>query len=180
MNPKHEIRISKFFSLVLRHDPAKAGLTLDANGWAQVEALLAGCGRAGLAVTREELDHVVANNPKKRFALSPDGARIRASQGHSVAVDLALAAQTPPEILFHGTADRNLASIKDRGLVRGGRQHVHLSLDEETAFKVGQRHGRPLILRVRAAEMAAAGFAFHCSENGVWLVDEVPAEYLEY
>jgi putative RNA 2'-phosphotransferase len=84
-------------------------------------------------VTREELEEIVGSSNKQRFAFSPDGEKIRANQGHSAAVDLGLPPREPPEVLYHGTVSRFLASIRSEGLRRGARTHVHLSRDEETA-----------------------------------------------
>lgn len=172
-------RTSKFLSLVLRHKPDEIGLSLDENGWASVEELIVCANRSGRKLDRAIIEEVVATSDKKRFALSPDGLRIRANQGHSVEVDLALEPRQPPEILFHGTATRFLDSIRAKGLLPGSRQHVHLSLDEATAIKVGQRHGKPVVIKVRSGEMGRAGFMFFCSVNGVWLTDRVSPEYLE-
>lgn len=165
-------------SLILRHDPAKAGLTLDENGWVSVDDLLQGLSRAGKSVTRAELDYVVETNDKKRFAYSEDGTKIRASQGHSVDVDLAIKPQAPPAILYHGTATRFLDSILSQGLTKQSRQHVHLSADLDTASKVGKRHGKLAILKVDAKGMTAQGENFYLSQNGVWLTEKVPAGFL--
>ena len=173
MDPRDVVRRSKRLSSVLRHAPESVGLTLDAAGWADVEALL-----AALGWTRAELEHVVATNDKRRFALDGSGTRIRASQGHSVPVDLGYAARTPPAVLFHGTAERNLPRIEAEGLRPGRRHAVHLSPDEVTARAVGARHGRAVVLRVDAAGMTAAGAVFTRSANGVWLVDAVPPQHL--
>lgn len=170
--------ISKFLSYVLRHAPQSIGLTLDANGWADVDELLARAPAGGYTFDRATLQEVVATSDKKRFTLSDDGARIRAAQGHSVAVELAIAPMIPPAMLFHGTATGNVAAILAEGLKPGRRQKVHLSLDEETASKVGQRHGKPVVLRVDAAGMHAHGLTFWRAENGVWLTDHVPPQFL--
>ncbi|MBX3160850.1 MAG: RNA 2'-phosphotransferase [Deltaproteobacteria bacterium] len=174
------VRISKFLSLVLRHQPQLIGITLDEAGWVDVDELLAACARRGRHLTRAELEEVVAASDKQRFALSPDGARIRANQGHSVSVDLQLAPAEPPELLFHGTVAAALAGIRAEGLVRGKRHHVHLSRDVATANVVGKRRGAPVILTVRAAEMVAAGHTFYVSENRVWLVEHVPASFIDF
>ena len=179
MNPRN-IKISKFLSLVLRHQPETVGLKLDEAGWVSVAELLVACGEHGLKFSLEELQQVVATNDKKRFAFSEDGLLIRASQGHSVEVELGYEPITPPETLFHGTAERFLASIKTQGLVKGSRRHVHLSADEETARNVGQRHGRPVVLTVSAGRMHEAGFLFYASENGVWLTEHVPVGFLTF
>jgi putative RNA 2'-phosphotransferase len=180
MNEKKRTRMSKFLSLVLRHEPGRILLDLDPAGWAEVDELLDGCQRHGMPMTRPELEEVVATNDKKRFALSEDGKRIRASQGHSVEVELGYMPKTPPAQLFHGTATRFVDSIRHGGLLKGDRQHVHLSADEVTARKVGERHGKPAILIVESAAMVAGGHEFFLSENGVWLVDHVPVEFIVF
>ncbi|HEV2802350.1 MAG TPA: RNA 2'-phosphotransferase [Pyrinomonadaceae bacterium] len=174
------VRVSKFLSLVLRHQPERIGVELDGAGWVAVADLLAACGAHGFPLTREELEMVVRENDKQRFALSEDGARIRASQGHSVRVELGYAPRVPPAVLYHGTAAHLIASIKERGLVRGRRQHVHLSVDAATAMKVGARHGRPRVIEVESGRMHADGCEFYLSENGVWLTEHVPAKYLVF
>lgn len=174
------VRISKFLSLVLRHQPDKYGLTLDTNGWAQVDDLIAVANRAGVPLTYQSLQEVVAQNDKQRFALSDDGRAIRASQGHSISVNLELAPLEPPAQLFHGTADRFVSSIREQGLLRRSRQHVHLSPDISTAIKVGQRHGKPVVLTVESGAMHRDGYHFYRSENGVWLVEAVPVTYLVF
>jgi putative RNA 2'-phosphotransferase len=174
------VKISKFLSYVLRHEPGAIGLALDANGWADVDELIAKAHAAGTPLDRDGIAAAVATNDKQRFALSPDGARIRANQGHSIDVDLALSPQTPPDVLYHGTATRFLDSIRAQGLVAGQRQHVHLSADRDTATRVGARHGTPVVLAVDARAMHAAGLAFVRSDNGVWLADAVPVQYLDF
>lgn len=176
---RHHTRISKFLSLVLRHRPEQIGLRLDVGGWVEVDALLAASAAHGRPITRDELEHVVAHNDKQRFALSEDGHRIRASQGHSTSVELGYAPATPPETLYHGTAAQNLASIRAQGLHKGQRHHVHLSMDAQVARAVGQRHGPPVVLRIRAGAMARAGYLFFESANGVWLTDAVPYDFIE-
>ncbi|WP_017590772.1 RNA 2'-phosphotransferase [Nocardiopsis ganjiahuensis] len=178
MNNKEIVRASKFLSLVLRHDPARAGITLDPHGWVGVDELLSGCRRAGRPLTPEELREIVHTNDKKRFALSPDGLRVRAQQGHSVRVDLSLEPVPPPDRLFHGTVGRFLSAIHREGLRPMNRHHVHLSPDEETARKVGARRGTPVVLTVDSARMHADGHEFRVTGNGVWLAGSVPPEYL--
>ncbi len=168
---------SKFLSLVLRHDPASIGLALDGQGWAPVAELLARA-PASLGLGHDDLLRITAQSDKQRFALSADGARIRANQGHSVPVDLALAPRLPPGRLYHGTATRFLDAILREGLVKGARHHVHLSASIETASSVGRRHGALVLLVVDSAAMHAQGHAFFLSDNGVWLVDAVPPAFL--
>lgn len=172
-------RASKLLSYVLRHHPASAGVALDLQGWVAIDALLAGlAAHHGVSLSRADLDRVVATDSKRRYAISDDGLRIRASQGHSVEVELEYAPATPPEQLFHGTAERHLPSIRATGLERRARHHVHLSAAVDTARTVGARHGRPVVLVVAAARMHADGWSFFLSANGVWLVDAVPVPYL--
>jgi putative RNA 2'-phosphotransferase len=172
------VRTSKFLSLILRHRPEAAGIGLDAEGWADVPALLAGMARRGHALTLEELRQVVETNDKRRFAFDTDGSRIRAVQGHSRPVELGYAPVEPPERLFHGTVERFIASIRAEGLLPGRRQHVHLSPDRETADKVGRRRGRPVILTVDSRAMAGARHVFFRADNGVWLTARVPAGFI--
>ncbi|MFJ2579185.1 RNA 2'-phosphotransferase [Kitasatospora aureofaciens] len=178
MDEKRLVKTSRMLSRILRHDPERVGITLDESGWVRTDVLLAALTAKGNRLTRAELDHVVATDNKRRFGYSADGLSIRANQGHTVAVDLGLAATAPPPVLYHGTADRHLASIFQEGLRPMARQDVHLSADTETAVRVGARHGRPVVLTVNAAAMTAAGHEFRISENGVWLTDAVPPQYL--
>jgi putative RNA 2'-phosphotransferase len=172
--------VSKLLSLVLRHEPTRIGLTLDANGWADVDDLVARVRAHGPSIDRDLLTRVVTENDKQRFAFSDDRQRIRANQGHSIVVDLALEPKTPPLILFHGTSIGAIASIRAQGLLAGNRQHVHLSSDTATATKVGARHGKAVVLTVLAADMHAAGHPFYVSANGVWLTDHVPPLHLRF
>jgi putative RNA 2'-phosphotransferase len=144
---KHQ---SKFLSLVLRHQPELIGIVLDDAGWTDVDTLLAKARAKGTSITRDELVEIVKSSDKQRFALSSDGTRIRANQGHSVEVELDLPPTPPPAVLLHGTVDKFLDSIRKTGLVKGSRHHVHLSADLETASKVGARRGKPVLLEIRA------------------------------
>ena len=172
------VQLSKFLSFVLRHKPDAIGLTLDPQGWASIDELIAKSDAAGTKFSRKDLLHVVEISDKKRFSVSGDEQRIRAAQGHSVAVNLDLALQEPPWVLYHGTATRFVKSILLEGLKPQGRQQVHLSVDETTAYRVGQRHGTPAILKVEALRMHTQGFKFFLADNGVWLTDRVPPEFL--
>lgn len=179
MTPDQTVKISKFLSFVLRHRPQRIGLKLDHAGWAVISDLIEAAARTGMTLSEEDIRDVVDKNDKKRFSISEDGLRIRASQGHSIPVDLGLEPVAPPVFLYHGTAARFVASILKEGLKRRRRHHVHLSPDEGTAMKVGQRHGRPVVLRIKAREMNAHGVEFYLSDNGVWLVDHVSPEHIE-
>jgi putative RNA 2'-phosphotransferase len=172
------VATSKLLSYVLRHRPDSIGLALDAHGWAEVDELLALLAQHGNRVDRALLERTVAQNDKQRFALNEDRTRIRASQGHSISVDLQLREAEPPAVLYHGTASRFLKSILASGLRAGARHHVHLSADVQTATRVGARHGFPAVLTVDAARMRADGIAFYQSDNGVWLTAEVKPKYL--
>lgn len=175
---KHEQKLSRFLSLVLRHKPEEIGLELDPQGWASVDDLLSRLEQYGKKLTLEGLQRIVAENNKKRFAFSDDGKSIRASQGHSIEIDLALTHQAPPEFLYHGTATRFMGFIENEGLTKMSRQHVHLSADIHTAHDVGKRHGKPIILEITASVMRDHGHQFFLSENGVWLTESVPPDYL--
>ncbi|MCH5716100.1 RNA 2'-phosphotransferase [Niabella hibiscisoli] len=177
---KEAVRISKFLSLVLRHQPETIDLVLDENGWADVTPLIDKCNQKGITLNRELLEHIVATNTKKRFSFNDQKDQIRANQGHSIDVDLALSVQVPPDLLYHGTAERFVSSIKEQGLIKQQRQHVHLSAKQSTAVQVGQRHGKPFVFSVLTAQMHRDGFVFYLSDNGVWLTDHVPAKYLSF
>lgn len=180
MNEKEIKNISKFLSLVLRHAPETIALELDENGWANVNELIAQCNKSHKKLDVELLDYVVENNDKKRFAFNEDKTKIRASQGHSISVELALEEVEPLHFLYHGTVGKFMQSIRNEGLKKMNRQHVHLSKDRETAIIVGSRRGKPEILSINAPKMHQDGFKFYVSENGVWLTDHVPAEYIEF
>ncbi|MEZ4459004.1 MAG: RNA 2'-phosphotransferase [bacterium] len=178
MDDKQRVKISKFLSLVLRHNPAAANVVLDEHGWASVQALLDGAAAAGRKISHDDLLDVVATSPKQRFALSDDGLRIRASQGHSVSVDLGYEPSVPPNVLYHGTYADVVDLILTDGLKKMNRHHVHLSSDVETATQVGARRGPPVILKIDASAMVDQGYAFFVSANGVWLTDHVPPNFI--
>lgn len=177
---KQLVRLSKFLSLVLRHNPGKIGIQLDAQGWVEVETLLHAAKRHGTKIDRDLLRIIVEHNDKQRFSFSEDGLKIRANQGHSIDIDLGLSPLEPPNILYHGTAERFIESIRKQGLQKRQRHHVHLSPDEQTAYKVGVRHGKPVILQVYSGVMHQDGHVFYRSDNGVWLTESVPVEYLVF
>ncbi len=178
MQQERSVKVSKYLSKHLRHQPERIGLALDEGGWVEIDTLIAAAAAHGFRVTRDELHHVVATNDKRRFAV--DGTRIRASQGHSIDVDLGLPPATPPPYLFHGTVARHLEAIRTEGLRPMNRHDVHLSPDRATATRVGARRGRPVVLSVDAAAMHRDGHVFHVSANGVWLTKTVPSRYLRF
>lgn len=171
-------RTSRYLSLILRHKPEAAGITLDEHGWAEVPALIAGVSRTR-PLTVELLEEIVRTDEKQRYAFNADKTKIRANQGHSVPVDVELEELPPPELLWHGTGEKYRESILREGLIPKNRLYVHLSSDEAAAVKVGARHGRPVLFRVRAGEMSRDGFAFWRSANLVWLTKRVPPAYLD-
>lgn len=174
------VSMSKFLSLILRHKPETVGLTLDAGGWVSVPRLLDACAQHGHSLSLADLLLIVQTSDKQRFALNEDQTRIRANQGHSIEVELGYQAQTPPAMLYHGTADRFIDSIKTSGLIKGKRHHVHLTTDRDTARTVGSRYGKPTLVSVDSGAMHRDGFAFFVSDNRVWLTEHVPPNYLTF
>ncbi len=172
-------KISKFLSYVLRHKPEAIGIELTSEGWITAEELIVAANKDGNNLNKTLLDEVVFTNDKQRFAYSADGLSIRANQGHSVDIELALKPTTPPDTLYHGTATRFIVSIKEQGLIKKQRQHVHLSALHETAVSVGQRHGKPIVLSINSKQMHEDGHLFYLSSNGVWLTDYVPIELID-
>lgn len=170
--------LSKLLSLVLRHQPQQYGINLDVGGWADIDQLLQQFNASGNTLSQQQLLTLVADSDKQRFAISTDGKKIRANQGHSFAVDLGLAPQIPPDVLLHGTAHRFLAAIQAEGLQKMARQHVHLTEHHDAALAVGKRYGKPVLLQIDAAAMAAAGHTFYQSANHVWLTDHVPPHFI--
>jgi len=179
LSEKESVTISKFLSLVLRHRPEAIGILLDENGWTDVAAFIEKVNGAGFTITPAILKHIVDTNPKKRFAFNSSLTKIRASQGHSVTVALGYEPQLPPDVLYHGTAVANIESIIASGLQKQSRTHVHLSAETATAITVGKRHGKPFVFEVLAGQMHNDGFLFFLSENGIWLTNHVPPNYLK-
>lgn len=178
MDEKHRTKISKFLSLILRHQPEEVGLTLGENGWVAVDDLIRACAAHGRTFSRAELEEVVETNDKKRFAFDESGTRIRANQGHSVEVEIEFEERTPPAVLYHGTAQRNVEQILEKGLLKMNRHHVHLSADVETARKVGMRYGKPVIFEINTSEMLKSNVKFYVSANNVWLAENVAPQFL--
>ncbi len=178
MTPQQTTQTSKFLSLILRHKPETIGLQLNDQGWADVSELLRKMAAHGHPLSSDELMEIVRENAKQRFALNEDKTKIRASQGHSIDVELGLIPQQPPEHLYHGTVGAVLPAIRKEGIRKMSRQHVHLSKDQDTATVVGQRRGKPIILTVKSGDMHREGYQFFLSANGVWLTDAVPSQYI--
>lgn len=176
---KETVKISKFLSLVLRHQPQKINLSLDENGWTDVTTLIRQANKYGVPLSVDTLSYVVATNDKKRFSFNPDKTKIRASQGHSVEIELGYSEQKPPAVLYHGTSEKSIAAILKNGIEKRHRHHVHLSSEKNTARKVGQRHGKPVIFQIDAEGMYTSGFPFYLSDNQVWLTDFVPPAFLQ-
>lgn len=174
---REDVKLGRFLSLVLRHQPQAARVTLDEHGWADVEQLLSGVRSTGRRIDRETLERIVRENNKKRYSFNEDHTKIRANQGHSLDVDVELRQAQPPEYLYHGTAERFLPAIRAEGIRKMSRQYVHLSGEFDTALAVGKRHGSPIVITVDAAAMVRDGVTFYRSENGVWLCEQVPVQY---
>jgi putative RNA 2'-phosphotransferase len=172
-------KLSKLLSYVLRHHPEMVNIRLDKNGWTSVKELLYQLKERGYECSKEVLEHVVNNNTKNRFGFNKDRTLIRANQGHSIEVDLGYSPLQPPEVLFHGTTKKNLQSIRENGIKKMDRHHVHLSQDRQTAREVGQRYGQPVILEIQAGIMHKKGFDFYLAHNEIWLTDTVPPEFIK-
>ncbi|MFS2060115.1 RNA 2'-phosphotransferase [Kosakonia cowanii] len=171
---------SKFLSYVLRHEPEAIELSLDKEGWAVIDDLILRAGNKGYALDKDLIFDVVESSEKKRFTISEDGLRIRAAQGHSTQqVNITYAEKMPPDILYHGTATRFTPQIREQGLLPLSRQYVHLSSDEDTAIQVGRRYGKPVLLKIKAVDMYEKGYKFYQADNGVWLTEHVPYEYIQ-
>lgn len=176
---KKDENLGRFMSMVLRHKPETIGITLDEYGYVDIKELINAMNKYKKYIDMVTLERIVAENDKKRYSFNENHTKIRANQGHSVAVNLELDKKVPPEILYHGTAKRFLESIQKSGLQKMSRQYVHLSKDIKTAIKVGKRHGNVVVLKVYAKKMFENGYNFYLSKNDVWLCDKVPYEYLE-
>ena len=173
-----DVSLGRFISLVLRHQPQTIGLTLDEHGWADTKALISGVCATGRKLDMETLDRIVRENNKQRYSFNEDKSKIRANQGHSIAVDVEMDIAEPPAVLYHGTAVQSLDSIREKGILKMSRNYVHLSKDIDTAVKVGSRHGKPAVLVINTAEMLADGFVFRLSDNGVWQSEDIPQKYV--
>lgn len=171
-------QLSKHLSCILRHKPEIVGICLDEHGWADVDELLVGMRSAGQEIDRDILEEIVRTDNKQRYSFDESKMLIRANQGHSIPVDVELEEMKPPEYLYHGTADRFLESIREKGLLPMSRLYVHLSEEQETALLVGRRHGRPVVLKISSGDMYRAGHRFYRSQNGVWLTKRVDVEYI--
>lgn len=178
MTEQDKKRIGKFLSLVLRHDPQKIDLELDKQGWASTKELIEKCKKHRYHFSMDDLIEIVETNDKQRYCFNEKKTKIRANQGHSIEIDLALNPIEPPEYLYHGTATRFLDSIQKEGIIKGSRQYVHLSKDKETATKVGSRHGKVIVLTIMTGKMYQDGILFYQAENGVWLTDYIDAKYI--
>lgn len=177
---KQKEKTSRFISMILRHRPEAVGISLDAHGWADVQALISGINRSGgHTIDMEILEEIVRTDEKQRYSFNNDHTKIRANQGHSIPVDVELEEKNPPDLLWHGTGEKYVPSIDARGLIPKGRLYVHLSSDRETARKVGGRHGKPVIYEIDCRKMKEDGYRFFLSANHIWLTKEVPAQYLK-
>lgn len=163
------IRISKRLAYLLRHSSLP-----DRNGWVKVELLL-----DELSVSHQDLALIIESDDKVRFELSKDDISVRASYGHSIDVDLGLEPETPPEILYHGTAVKYLESIMQDGLKPRKRNFVHLSETIDMAEQVGSRHGVSVVLSVNSEAMVLNKYNFYKAKNGVWLTEDIPVQFIK-
>lgn len=176
----NNMSIGKFLCLILRHKPNLIGITLDQNGWASTQEIIYALNKTNKKISIEQLVNIVNTDNKKRFSFNEDKSKIRANQGHSIPVDLSLVELAPPAVLYHGTSERYINSIKQNGIHKRTRQYVHLSSNYETAIQVGSRHGKPIILKINAMQMYVDGYKFYLSENLVWLTDYIPVKYITF
>lgn len=176
----NEKKISQYLSFILIHKPEEIGLTLDVEGWANINELINKSQPIEERIlTKEIIQQIVQNSDKKRFQLSDNKLNIRAIQGHSIPlINRTFIKQTPPDFLYHGTAQRFYDSIITQGLIAKERHYVHLTEHINTANAVGIRYGKPVILIIHAIEMYNNGFIFFKTENDVWLINNVPSEYI--
>ncbi len=173
--------MSKFLSYVLRHNPGELALSVDAEGWVVLDELIEKSKKKGFTFTKQIIEAILAESSKKRFAFSQDGKKIRALQGHSTPlVDIKYEEIKPPQILYHGTAQKFLSTIREQGLKAGSRHYVHLSATHDVAKEVGHRHGKAVVLSIQSLDMHDKGFKFFQAENGVWLTERVPVEFIEF
>ena len=179
MDQKRLVKISKYLSKHLRHNPERISVSVDSSGWVLVNDLLLACKKGNFNISKEELKCVVEQNDKKRFSFSKDGLHVRANQGHSIKVNLGYEPVEPPDFLYHGTAKRNISSVSKLGIIKMNRHHVHLSPDYKNALKVGKRHGNPVVYLIKANKMFQDGHKFYMSDNEVWLTAHVPNCYFE-
>lgn len=177
MEEKHN-KLSRFLSLVLRHKPEEIGLALDDQGYLSVDELIEGINNTGRMIDKRILDEILSSDNKQRYSYDSTCTRIRANQGHSIEVNLGLQKETPPKILYHGTPEKFVRAIEEEGLIKKKRTYVHLSKDLETARNVGSRRGEPVIFEIDTEAMVKDDYEFYVSENGVWLTERVPAQYL--
>lgn len=170
--------ISKFLAYILRHNPSAGGIELDEHGWADVTALIDGVCKTGRFIDLQTLEEIVETDNKHRFDFNKGRTKIRANQGHSIKVDVEMESLAPPDILYHGTAEKCIESIRAHGIAKKNRNYVHLSKDVETAIKVGLRHGKAIVLKIDARQMHEDGYVFLLSANGVWQIESVPFKYV--
>ena len=171
-------KTSKYIAYLLRHNPSAAELPMDENGWVEVRMLIEGVCKTGRQLDIETLTEIVETDEKQRFSFNEDGSKIRANQGHSLRVDVEMKELAPPAVLYHGTAEKYLASIREKGILKQTRNYVHLSKNPETAQRVGKRHGTSVVLQVDAQKMHKDGYRFFLSANGVWQIEHVPYCYV--
>ncbi len=184
LDGERRLRLSKLMSALLRHIPSEAGLRLDKEGWVSVNELAKAIRERWRNcelyswVRPEHIIAVALLDPKGRFELSTDHARIRARYGHSIHVKINYPlAQNPPNILYHATPVRNLASILAEGLKPMKRLFVHLSATIEDALEAGLRHGSPAaLLEIDANCLKRHGIKLYEASNRVYLAARVPPD----
>jgi putative RNA 2'-phosphotransferase len=173
------VGLSKLMSLILRHEPEKFGLILDAEGFAPLQDLLEAVRRERPGTTEADVRAVVATVEPQKQRYSIVDLDIRANYGHSLDGKIRHAPSVPPDILYHGTSEKAVAAILASGLRPMARQYVHLTEDRALALKVGGRHGKPRLIQVDAPRAHREGIVFYKANRSFWLADAVPATYLQ-
>jgi putative RNA 2'-phosphotransferase len=175
------LRLSKTVAHALRHEPWEYGLEPDSQGWVPVEELLDALRskrEAWRNLTEDDLFEMIDSSEKKRYEIS--GGKIRAYYGHSLSEKIEKVAAVPPDILYHGTNRKAMSVILKEGLKPMSRQYVHLSVDEETACRVGRRSRRAgmVLLIIQALEAHQQGVAFYKGHETIWLADYIPPDFI--
>jgi putative RNA 2'-phosphotransferase len=179
LSPERHKQLSKFMSLVLRHEPEKIGIVLGSEGFVPLDVFVVAMNAKGAYrwVTEEHIREIVETSDKQRFEIV--SGQIRARYGHSVEEAITYPEIEPPLVLYHGTTPQAATLILQSGLQSMQRQYVHLSSTVDQAVVVGRRRTpQPVILTVRARDAWQAGVKFFNFESRLYLSTTIPPEYI--